>query len=79
MINISKQLLISGVQDKHIKKRITSPFIINIPKRGDKTSQINFSEYGDLIKIKGFIIKKNDLHSLNDKNIQINFRKYESY
>lgn len=76
-INISKmnniiQLLISGDQDKNIKKRIISPFIINIPK-SDDTSQINYIEYGDLIKIKGFIIKKNDLYSLNDKKIIIQF------
>ena len=58
MNNIIKQFLISGAQDNNIKKRIISPFIINIPKRGDESSQINFVEYGDLIKIKGFIIKK---------------------
>jgi len=73
MNNIITQFLISGCQDKDIKKRIISPFIINIPKRGDKSSQINFIEYGDLIKIKGFIIKKNDLYSLNDKKIIIQF------
>ena len=73
MNNIIKQFLISGTQDKNIKKRIISPFIINIPKRGDESSQINFIEYGDLIKIKGFIIKKNDLYSLNDKKIIIQF------
>ena len=73
MYNVIKQFLISGCQDKDIKKRIISPFIINIPKRGDESSQINFIEYGDLIKIKGFIIKKNDLYSLNDKKIIIQF------
>jgi hypothetical protein len=79
MINISKQFLISGVQDNNIKKRIISPFIINIPKRGDKLSQINFNEYGDLLKIKGFIIKKKDLYSLNDKNINIHFGSSSNY
>jgi hypothetical protein len=79
MIPVIKQFLINGVQDKDIKKRITCPFVINIPKRGDATSQINFREYGDLIKIKGFIVKKTDLQILNDKKLIIEFgdSKYE--
>lgn len=72
MNNIIKQFLIKGAQDKHIKKRIISPFIIDIPKCNE-TRQINFTEYGDLLKIKGFIIKKDDLYLLNDKKIIIQF------
>jgi hypothetical protein len=31
---------VNGIQYINIKKRITSPFLINIPKRGDTTSEI---------------------------------------
>ena len=44
-------LLLTGCQDMNIEKQVITPSVVRISDKGvDK-----FSEYGDLIKIKGFI------------------------
>lgn len=62
-------LLLKGCQDMNIEKQVITPSVVRISDKGvDK-----FSEYGDLIKIKGFITNVYNISKLKKLYLSISF------
>ena len=75
-MNSFKLLNLKGIQDNNLDQQIITPYILNIPKPPAKS--LSFKEYGELIKIKGFIVKSTNVKQLMDRRLELLFG-YERY